>query len=81
MYLDLRLLKLKFMIPQVAYPDAAPIMLMSEASVRDLNSRLDHEVTVSQFRPSIVVNDCEAFTEVIQYSKACKHTHTLWPLF
>ncbi|KAI7804779.1 mitochondrial amidoxime-reducing component 1 [Triplophysa rosa] len=48
---------------KVAYPDAAPIMLMSEASVRDLNSRLDHEVTVSQFRPSIVVNDCEAFTE------------------
>ncbi|XP_077094612.1 mitochondrial amidoxime-reducing component 1 isoform X2 [Siphateles boraxobius] len=48
---------------KVAYPDAAPIMLMSEASVRDLNSRLDSDVTVFQFRPSIVVSDCEAFTE------------------
>lgn len=48
---------------KVAYPDAAPIMLMSEASVRDLNSRLDRDVTVAQFRPSIVVSDCEAFTE------------------
>ncbi|XP_042611527.1 mitochondrial amidoxime-reducing component 1-like isoform X2 [Cyprinus carpio] len=48
---------------KVAYPDAAPIMLMSEASVRDLNTRLDKDVTVFQFRPSIVVSDCEAFTE------------------
>ncbi|XP_052001946.1 mitochondrial amidoxime-reducing component 1-like [Xyrauchen texanus] len=48
---------------KVAYPDAAPIMLMTEASVRDLNTRLDQEVTISQFRPSIVVSDCEAFTE------------------
>ncbi|XP_051578975.1 mitochondrial amidoxime-reducing component 1 [Myxocyprinus asiaticus] len=48
---------------KVAYPDAAPIMLMTEASVRDLNTRLDHGVTISQFRPSIVVSDCEAFTE------------------
>uniref|UniRef100_A0A8C2K2U0 Mitochondrial amidoxime reducing component 1 n=1 Tax=Cyprinus carpio TaxID=7962 RepID=A0A8C2K2U0_CYPCA len=48
---------------KVAYPDAAPIMLMSEASVRDLNTRLDKDVTVLQFRPSIVVSDCEAFTE------------------
>uniref|UniRef100_A0A672NA88 Mitochondrial amidoxime-reducing component 1-like n=1 Tax=Sinocyclocheilus grahami TaxID=75366 RepID=A0A672NA88_SINGR len=48
---------------KVAYPDAAPIMLMSEASVRDLNTRLNKDVSVFQFRPSIVVNDCEAFTE------------------
>ncbi|KAI2654554.1 Mitochondrial amidoxime-reducing component 1 [Labeo rohita] len=48
---------------KVAYPDAAPIMLMSESSVRDLNTRLDKDVTIYQFRPSIVVSDCEAFTE------------------
>lgn len=53
-----------FTIFQVAYPDAAPVMLMSAASVRDLNTRMDKDVTVFQFRPSIVVNDCEAFTEV-----------------
>ncbi len=51
-------------IVQVAYPDAAPVMLMSESSVTDLNTRLDKDVTVFQFRPSIVVSDCEAFTEV-----------------
>ncbi|XP_030642680.1 mitochondrial amidoxime-reducing component 1 [Chanos chanos] len=48
---------------KVAYPDAAPIMLLSEASVRDLNSRLQNDVTVSRFRPSIVVDDCEPFKE------------------
>ncbi|XP_076120272.1 mitochondrial amidoxime-reducing component 1-like [Alosa pseudoharengus] len=48
---------------EVAYPDAGPIMLLSEASLRDLNSRLDKDVTVAQYRPSIVVNDCEAFSE------------------
>ncbi|KAL2099312.1 hypothetical protein ACEWY4_005792 [Coilia grayii] len=48
---------------EVAYPDAAAVMLLSEASVQDLNTRLDKDVTVSQFRPSIVVSDCEAFSE------------------
>ncbi|XP_062390906.1 mitochondrial amidoxime-reducing component 1-like [Sardina pilchardus] len=48
---------------EVAYSDAGPIMLLSEASLRDLNSRLDNDVTVAQYRPSIVVNDCEAFSE------------------
>ncbi|XP_048095900.1 mitochondrial amidoxime-reducing component 1-like [Alosa alosa] len=38
-------------------------MLLSEASLRDLNSRLDKDVTVAQYRPSIVVNDCEACSE------------------
>ena len=48
----------------MAYPDAAPIMLMSEASVKDLGSKLDRDISVCQFRPSIVVSDCEAFKEV-----------------
>ncbi|XP_066537031.1 mitochondrial amidoxime-reducing component 1 isoform X2 [Hoplias malabaricus] len=50
---------------EVAYPDAAPIMLMSEASVNDVSSRLGREISVRQFRPSIVVSDCEAFKEDI----------------
>lgn len=41
-----------------------PVMLLSESSVKDLSSKLEHEVTVEQFRPSIVVSDCEAFDEV-----------------
>ncbi|XP_048084686.1 mitochondrial amidoxime-reducing component 1 [Alosa alosa] len=48
---------------EVAYPDTGPVMLLSESSVRDLSSKLDKDVTVSQFRPNIVVSDCEAFSE------------------
>ncbi|KAF3845424.1 hypothetical protein F7725_008587 [Dissostichus mawsoni] len=47
----------------VAYSDEAPVMLLSEASVQDLSSRLEEDVTVKRFRPSIVISDCEAFAE------------------
>ncbi|KAK1793584.1 hypothetical protein P4O66_011949 [Electrophorus voltai] len=52
---------------QVAYPDAAPVMLMSKASVQDLGNRLDCDFSVYQFRPSIVVGDCEPFAEARAY--------------
>ncbi|XP_022606174.1 mitochondrial amidoxime-reducing component 1-like [Seriola dumerili] len=48
---------------QVAYTDIAPVMLLSDASVKDLSSRLGKDVTVDRFRPNIVVGDCEAFDE------------------
>uniref|UniRef100_A0A8D3DUE2 MOSC domain-containing protein n=1 Tax=Scophthalmus maximus TaxID=52904 RepID=A0A8D3DUE2_SCOMX len=48
---------------QVAYPDVAPVMLLSEASVKDLSSKLETDVTVERFRPNIVIGDCEAFEE------------------
>uniref|UniRef100_A0A3P8S8D5 Mitochondrial amidoxime reducing component 1 n=1 Tax=Amphiprion percula TaxID=161767 RepID=A0A3P8S8D5_AMPPE len=48
---------------QVAYPDYGPVMLLSEASVKDLSSKLDQPVTAERFRPNIVVSDCEAFQE------------------
>lgn len=48
----------------MAYPDYGPIMLLSEASVQDLSSKLDQEVTTERFRPSIVIGDCEPFDEV-----------------
>lgn len=48
---------------KVAYPDLGPIMLLSEPSVKDLSNKLDSAVTVARFRPSIVINDCEAFDE------------------
>ncbi|XP_061842803.1 mitochondrial amidoxime-reducing component 1 [Nerophis lumbriciformis] len=47
----------------VAYPDCGPVMLLSQASVKDLSSKLDKEVTVERFRPNIVISDCEAFAE------------------
>lgn len=49
---------------QVAYPDVAPVMLLSEASVQDLSSKLEKDVTVERFRPNIVIGDCKAFEEV-----------------
>uniref|UniRef100_A0A8C9MDG5 Mitochondrial amidoxime reducing component 2 n=1 Tax=Panthera tigris altaica TaxID=74533 RepID=A0A8C9MDG5_PANTA len=48
---------------QVAYPDCSPIMLLSEASLVDLNTRLEKKLKMDQFRPSIVVTGCDAFEE------------------
>ncbi|XP_069567822.1 mitochondrial amidoxime-reducing component 1 [Brachyistius frenatus] len=48
---------------QVAYPDVGPVMLLSDASVQDLSSKLEKDVTVERFRPNIVISDCEAFEE------------------
>ncbi|XP_013873494.1 mitochondrial amidoxime-reducing component 1 [Austrofundulus limnaeus] len=48
---------------EVVYPDIAPVMLLSEASVKDLSSKMENPVTVERFRPSIVISDCEPFDE------------------
>ncbi|XP_060790267.1 mitochondrial amidoxime-reducing component 1 isoform X1 [Neoarius graeffei] len=48
---------------KVAYPDAAPVMLMSVASLNDLSSKLDSDVSICRFRPNIVASDCEPFSE------------------
>ncbi|XP_069482909.1 mitochondrial amidoxime reducing component 2-like [Ambystoma mexicanum] len=48
---------------QVAYPDASPVMLLSETSLEDLNTKLAKKVSIHNFRPCIVVTDCSAFQE------------------
>ncbi|XP_023389923.1 mitochondrial amidoxime reducing component 2, partial [Pteropus vampyrus] len=48
---------------QVAYPDCGPVMILSEASLVDLNTRLEKKVKMENFRPNIVVTGCEAFEE------------------
>ncbi|XP_045040388.3 mitochondrial amidoxime reducing component 2 isoform X1 [Desmodus rotundus] len=48
---------------QVAYPDCSPILILSEASLTDLNTRLEKKVKMDQFRPNIVVTGCDAFEE------------------
>ncbi|XP_058525179.1 mitochondrial amidoxime reducing component 2 [Ochotona princeps] len=48
---------------QVAYPDSSPLMILSEASLADLNTRLEKKIKMEQFRPNIVVKGCEAFEE------------------
>ncbi len=39
-------------------------MLISEASLLNLNSRLEKNVEMPSFRPNIVAKDCEAYSEV-----------------
>ncbi|XP_053565340.1 mitochondrial amidoxime reducing component 2 isoform X2 [Bombina bombina] len=48
---------------QVAYPDLSPLLLLSEASLDDLNTKLQKKVTIRHFRPNIVITGCSAFEE------------------
>ncbi|SCK12161.1 MOSC domain-containing protein [Vogesella sp. LIG4] len=47
----------------LSFADGAPFMLISEASLADLNGRLAAAVSMRQFRPNLVVNDTFAFEE------------------
>ncbi|PIO16270.1 hypothetical protein AB205_0000850 [Aquarana catesbeiana] len=48
----------------VAYPDLSPLLLLSDASLEDLNSKLENKVSIRNFRPNIVVSGCEPFAEM-----------------
>ncbi|XP_003474557.1 mitochondrial amidoxime reducing component 2 [Cavia porcellus] len=48
---------------QVPYPDCSPVLLHTEASLVDLNTRLEKKVKMENFRPNIVVTGCGAFEE------------------
>uniref|UniRef100_A0A8D0GRC0 Mitochondrial amidoxime reducing component 2 n=1 Tax=Sphenodon punctatus TaxID=8508 RepID=A0A8D0GRC0_SPHPU len=48
---------------EIAYPDCSPIMILSEASLEDLNTHLEKKVTIHNFRPNILVADCGAYEE------------------
>jgi uncharacterized protein YcbX/ferredoxin len=52
---------------QVAFADGYPLLLISQASLNDLNNKmalpLNKKITMSQFRPNIVVDNCDAFAE------------------
>ncbi|MGB3491565.1 MAG: MOSC N-terminal beta barrel domain-containing protein [Elainellaceae cyanobacterium] len=48
---------------QVSFADAYPYLLISEASLADLNQRLDAPIAMNRFRPNLVVSGCEAFAE------------------
>lgn len=47
----------------VGFADAFPLLLISQASLDDLNSKLDQAVPMNRFRPNIVVQGCDAFAE------------------
>lgn len=47
----------------VSFVDGNPFLLVSEASLADLNGRLTDPVDMRHFRPNLVVSGCEAFAE------------------
>ena len=47
----------------LAFPDQAPLLLLSEASLADLNQRLEHPVSMQNFRPNLVIRGCDAYAE------------------
>ncbi|MBT9315744.1 MOSC domain-containing protein [Leptothoe spongobia] len=46
-----------------SFSDAYPFLLISEASLADLNSRLDQSVPMNRFRPNLVIQGCGPFAE------------------
>jgi len=48
---------------RTAFSDGFPLLLISQASLDDLNSRLDTPVSMARFRPNLVVQGSEAFAE------------------
>jgi uncharacterized protein YcbX len=48
---------------QVGLADGFPFLLISEASLADLNARLEQPVPMNRFRPNLVVCGCEPFAE------------------
>ena len=48
---------------RTAFSDGFPLLLISQASLDDLNSRLVTPVAMTRFRPNLVVRGCEAFAE------------------
>ena len=48
---------------EVSFADGAPLLVISEASLRDLNGRLANAVTMDRFRPNIVIDGSEPYEE------------------
>lgn len=48
---------------QLAFSDGFPFLLLSEASLEDLNTRLDTPLPMNRFRPNIVIGGCQAYAE------------------
>jgi len=59
---------------QVSFADAAPLLVISQPSLDDLNSRLTEPVSMLRFRPNLVVSGCEPFAED-HWKTLTIHTH------
>ncbi len=63
---QLRIMKAKYNGKEndfISFSDISPIHLISEASLKDLNSKLESPVTIDNFRPNIVVSGSLAYEE------------------
>lgn len=47
----------------VSFSDAFPLLLISQGSLDDLNSRLAEPIPMNRFRPNLVVEGCSAYEE------------------
>lgn len=45
------------------FSDGYPLLLISEASLNDLNARLDTPLSMNRFRPNLVVAGCDRYAE------------------
>jgi len=48
---------------RTAFSDGFPLLLLSQASLDDLNQRMEDPISMERFRPNIVVSGCEPFAE------------------
>jgi MOSC domain-containing protein len=48
---------------QTSFADGFPLLLISEASLEDLNKRLESPVPMDRFRPNLVVRGCGPYAE------------------
>lgn len=48
---------------QVGFADGFPLLMISEASLADLNARLEEPIRMNRFRPNVVVADCPPYAE------------------
>jgi len=62
----------------VSFADETPLLLISEASLDDLNSRLEEPVPMNRFRPNLVVRGCNAYAED-QWTEIRVGSVTLYP--
>lgn len=47
----------------VSFADGYPLLLISEASLADLNARLPQPIGMDRFRPNLVLSDCAPYAE------------------
>jgi uncharacterized protein YcbX len=48
---------------ETRFTDGFPLLVLSRASFDDLNSRLPHPLPLDRFRPSLMIDGCEAYAE------------------